>query len=215
VAGSNHAWVANANGNTVTEISTSTGALTRIIHGTLYDRDYPDAIALDAKHVWVANYGQTPDFGGCCVALSSVAEFKAPSGTVLKVRAPANKFEAPSAIAVAAGHVWVANASDINGGGGDFLTELNASTSAFVGILNAKAYDFNSPSSIASAGPNLWVANFVGNTVTELSAATGALVRVITGSNYGFDGPAAIGSDGTHLWVANKNGNSVTEFPTS
>jgi DNA-binding beta-propeller fold protein YncE len=47
--------VANANGNSVTELSETTGALVKVIRGSSYGFDFPDAIASDGTHLWVAN----------------------------------------------------------------------------------------------------------------------------------------------------------------
>ena len=160
----------------------------------------------------MANYGQTPSFGGCCVSGSSVTEVAASSGALIGVHASADFIEAPSAIAVSSGHAWVANASDINGGGGSSLCELSVSSGSLVTIARARAYDFNVPSSMTYVGAHLVVTNFGSNTVTELSAGTGKLVRVFMGQTYGFNGPAAISTNGVQLWVVNRNGNSLTEF---
>ena len=54
-SGSTHVWVANYDGNSVTEFSASTGALVKLISGSRYGFNGPDAIALDGNHVWVTN----------------------------------------------------------------------------------------------------------------------------------------------------------------
>ena len=48
--------MANANGDSVTELSASTGALVKVIRGSSYGFDYPSGITSDGTHVWVANY---------------------------------------------------------------------------------------------------------------------------------------------------------------
>ena len=55
--GRHHVWVANYSGNSVTELSASTGALVKVIGGSSYGFDDPVAIASDGTHVWVANQG--------------------------------------------------------------------------------------------------------------------------------------------------------------
>ena len=55
-SGGTHVWVANANGDSVTELSASTGALVKVIRGSSYGFDYPSGITSDGTHVWVANY---------------------------------------------------------------------------------------------------------------------------------------------------------------
>jgi len=48
--------VANASGNCVTELSASTGALVKVLSGSNYGFDHPNAITSDGTHVWVANF---------------------------------------------------------------------------------------------------------------------------------------------------------------
>jgi hypothetical protein len=49
-------FVANAFGNSVTELSTSTGALVRVISGSSYEFNEPEAIAVADSYLFVANY---------------------------------------------------------------------------------------------------------------------------------------------------------------
>ena len=49
-------WVANSGGNSVTELSASTGALVHVVLGSKYGFDYPVAISSDGTEVWVANF---------------------------------------------------------------------------------------------------------------------------------------------------------------
>ena len=48
-------WVANALGDSVTELDAATGALVQVINGSSYGFNYPVAITSDGTHVWVAN----------------------------------------------------------------------------------------------------------------------------------------------------------------
>ena len=48
-------WVANLEGNSVTELSASTGNLVRVISGSSYGFNRPTAISLGGAHVWVVN----------------------------------------------------------------------------------------------------------------------------------------------------------------
>ncbi len=40
----------------VTELSASTGALVKVLSGSNYGFDHPNAITSDGTHVWVANF---------------------------------------------------------------------------------------------------------------------------------------------------------------
>ena len=121
-----HVWVANWNGDSVTELSASTGALVKVIRGPSYGFDYPCAITSDGSHVWVANHGgimkspvgpdsesapeveldhQAPDAYG-----DSVTELSASTGALVKVLSGSNYgFDHPNAITSDGTHVWVAN----------------------------------------------------------------------------------------------------------
>jgi DNA-binding beta-propeller fold protein YncE len=52
-----HVWVANGAGDSVTELSASTGALVKVISDSSYGLDGPDAVTSDGNHIWVANGG--------------------------------------------------------------------------------------------------------------------------------------------------------------
>ena len=173
-----HVWVANWNGDSVTELSASTGALVKVIRGPSYGFDYPCAITSDGSHVWVANHGgimkspvgpdsesapeveldhQAPDAYG-----DSVTELSASTGAPVKL-VRGRSYGRP--ILSDGTHLWVANAN------GNSVTELSASTGALVRVINASSYGFDGPTSITSDGTHVWVANYWGNSVTEFSAS--------------------------------------------
>ena len=51
-----HLWVANAGGNSVTELNLSDGSLVRVVSGASYGFNGPAALASDGTHLWVANF---------------------------------------------------------------------------------------------------------------------------------------------------------------
>ena len=51
-----HLWVANTNGNSVTELDASDGSWVRTLSGGSYGFVDPYGIAFDGSHLWVANY---------------------------------------------------------------------------------------------------------------------------------------------------------------
>ena len=65
-------------------------------------------------------------------------------------------FDGPDAEALAAGHLFVANA------GGNSVTELNASTGALLGVISGPAYRFNTPGAMALSGRRAGVRGSVG-----------------------------------------------------
>jgi len=230
-------WVANAAGDSVTELNASDGSLVR----TSYRFINPDAIASDGTHIWVANnagawvtelnardgslvriltdasYGfnnpdaiavDGTDIWVANAAGDSVTELNASDGSLVRILTDAGYgFNDPGAIAVDGTHIWVTSALSV--------TELNASDGSLIRTLKGNRYGFNDPDAIAVDGTDIWVANATGDSVTELNASDGGLVRTLKGNNYGFDDPNAIASDGAHIWVANGGSDSVTELNAS
>ena len=89
----------NRDGDSVTELNASTGALVQVITGSSYGFDSPDAISSDGTHVWVAN----PDG-------DSVTELTRLDGALVQVISGSSYgFDDPDAIASDGTHVWVAN----------------------------------------------------------------------------------------------------------
>src|SRR6266581_217839 len=66
-----HVWVANYDGNSVTELSARTGRLVKVISGSRYKFADPTAIASDGTRVWVPS--------------ESVTELNARTGRLVKV----------------------------------------------------------------------------------------------------------------------------------
>ena len=95
-----HVWVANLGslappqprgGTTVTELSASTGALVKVLSGSRYRFDHPDAVSSDGRHVWVASFGVprgprgVGGDRGAPGSASTVTELSASTGAVVKV----------------------------------------------------------------------------------------------------------------------------------
>ena len=121
-----------------------------------------------------------------CVAVATVvstststaSQPRAGAGSLSGVNVFGSGFDRPDAIAVGAGHVWVANAN------GNSVTEMSSSTGAVVQILAGSSYGFNLPDAIVAGSNHAWVANANGNTVTEISTSTGAS-GLTSGSSWG------------------------------
>ena len=82
VANKSDAWIANIEGDSVTEVSASDGSLVQNIKGSSYKFDAPVAMAIYGSDVWVANQG-TEWFGG--TQPGSVTEFSASTGQLIRV----------------------------------------------------------------------------------------------------------------------------------
>jgi YVTN family beta-propeller protein len=192
-----HTWVVNNDGQSVTELDTSNGAVVQVIPLPGYEvSGGSDFISSDGTHVWVTN-----------MEGDSVYELDAATGAVIQeISAASYDFVDPYAVSSDGTDVWVTNLF------GNSVTELDAATGGLVQVISGSSYGFNSPYAISSDGTHVWVANSGDNSVTELDAATGALVQVISGGSTGFDNPRTIAADGTHVWVGNALGTSVTEL---
>lgn len=207
-------WVADYGGDSVTELSASTGALIRVLRGPRYQFNHPAAITIDGDRIWVGS--TCPNGGGGWMGsvcfnsgnpVTGLTELKAATGAPVRVlNGSRYGFAGPIAVAPD-GRLWVTNFD------GDSVTVLNAATGA--PAVNGATYGFSLPRGTVSDGTYAWVANTGDNSVTELSATTGALIRALRGPRYRFNDPGAIAADGHRIWVANSGGNSVTEFPAS
>jgi YVTN family beta-propeller protein len=91
------------------------------------------------------------------------------------------------------------------------VTEVSASTGAFVAGISARRYKFQHPSAIVAVGADLFVANAAGNSISELSALDLRHLRTIRRPKYHFSDPMALAPFGQDLFVLNGSG-SVTEI---
>jgi DNA-binding beta-propeller fold protein YncE len=114
-------------------------------------------------------------------------------------------FNAPTSAAVVGNDLFVTN------GGSNSVTEVSASTGAFVGGISARRYKFQHPSAIEAVGTNLFVANSAGNSVTEFRSSDLKHLRTIRQPKYHFSDPIALASFGQDVFVLNGSG-SLTEF---
>ena len=114
-------------------------------------------------------------------------------------------FSVPTSAAVVGNDLFVTNS------GNNSVTEVSASTGAFVAQISARRYRFQHPSAIEAVGADLFVANGTGNSVTEFRASDLKRVRTIRRSKYHFAHPIALASFGQNVFVLNGSG-SVTEF---
>ena len=97
VAG-NHVWVANFNGNSVTELDATTGTVVRSLSARRYGFRSPWAITATGNHVSVVSSDG-----------DSVTEINATTGALVRViSGPAYQFGGPVAVAAGRGdHLWV------------------------------------------------------------------------------------------------------------
>jgi hypothetical protein len=117
-------------------------------------------------------------------------------------------FSSPTSAAVAGADMFVAN------GAGNSVTEVNASTGAFISQISGPHYKFQSPSAIEAVHTDLFVANAVGNSVTEFSASNLKHIHVIRKQEYDLADPVALTSSGADLFILNGRG-SITEISTA
>ncbi len=158
------------------------------------------------------------NFGG-----DSLTEFSATTGALVRVVNGAEfGFAMPDALAVAGADIWVTSefggsTTDQNAGA---VTEVNATTGAFVRRITAAADGLEQPAGIAFDHKHLWVTDAMTSAVTELSPQ-GALVQVITNSslngNYGFDSPTVVVATPAEVYVVSPPGASpmVTQIDTA
>jgi hypothetical protein len=128
--------------------------------------------------------------------------------TTSRLNAGTYNFNSPTSAAVAGAAMFVTN------GAGNSVTEVDASTGAFMSQISARHYRFQNPSAIEAVGTNLFVANAGGNSVTEFSASNLKGVHVIRRKRFGLADPVSLTSSGPDLFILNGSG-SITEVSTA
>jgi streptogramin lyase len=194
-----NAWVANAGGNSVTELSNTgtllTGAAGYTGNNTILGAQ---AIAVDTKgDVWVAD-----------TLLSSIVELTVVGG-VLQSSATytAGGISGPTGIAIdKQNNVWVSNFA------GGSVTELNSS-GAPVGSSPLGGGILKGPLGIAvDSGGNVWVSDNLASAVAEFGNNQGLL----SGSGYADSAilaPVGVALDASgHAWIADNGTNTVSLF---
>lgn len=105
-------------------------------------------------------------------------------------------------------HLWIVTQCGLDGGEGDAIVELSASTGALIRIIT----DVPDPTALLAVGSNVWVIDQVSDEVFKLSTATGATEQVFTSRH--FLAPIALAIDDARLWVLSGNG-GLTELRAS
>lgn len=100
-----HVWVANS--RTLTELNASNGDLIKVMTGFAN----PNSITVTGKYIWITD-GNGP-YGGSVIEINAITSTRA-----RVIAGPKYKFDVPDAIAVAHGHLWIANRK------GNYLTVI-------------------------------------------------------------------------------------------
>jgi sugar lactone lactonase YvrE len=201
IDGSGNAWMANANGNSVTELSSSGGILSGSGGYTGGGLTAPSGIAVDdSGNAWIANLNG-----------NSVTELSSSGGVVSGGSGyTGGGLTNPAGIAIdGAGNAWIANT-------GNGVSELSSSGAVLSGSNGYSGGGLNKPAGIAIDGAgSAWVTNVSGNSVTKLSSS-GAILSGANGYASGsLLNPNRIAIDGSgNAWVA-INGSSVVELSNS
>jgi DNA-binding beta-propeller fold protein YncE len=194
-------WVSNEDGNYMSELDATSGALVRTIRGSDYRFNRPLGVTTDGRSLWVTN-----SIG------NSITEVNATNGSLVRViRPPRIRFTDPEAIAYAAGHLWVASGGNV--GDTSAVVELSASNGRVVRVVRR---DIWSPKSIDVVGQHVWVGNLADargestgdptHSVTELNEQTGAVEQSLNLVHLGSGvEAAAFAPDGANLWFSNGN----------
>ncbi len=156
-------WVANSQGNSLTEINVHTGSIVRTVGSPSYGFNSPQSIATNGKFLWVANSNG-----------HSVTEVSAQNGALIRVIDPSvHRLDYPSCVVYVDGNVWVSTGGNLDHNAA--MIELNPATGATERTVTKGMYSIEA---VAVIGQDIWVGN-LNNTVTELGAESGSLVRVI------------------------------------
>ncbi len=219
VDGAGNVWVANAAGDSVSELTAASGYTTGANFAPAgAGLKSPTWLAIDtAGNIWVSNS-----------AGNSVGELTAASGYAsgFNFTPSGAAFNGPSSIEIdAAGNLWITNYL------GNSVSELQAgcSSGSCTGVnfnnsnTGSPGAVFNGPfSSAPDELGNLWVVNYLGNSISELPV--GCSNTSCTGFNFnnsntgspgaGFVSPVEIAVNGAgDIFAINSNDNSVSELP--
>jgi hypothetical protein len=191
-----------ANKNSLTELSVATRSLVRTIGGRALAMAAVVSLAADGpQYLFVLGTGGSAGAG-------TVVKIQAATGKVV-ARATGARFgfDKPSALAVASGHVFVANS------GSNSVTELLASTLGTLRVISATAgpggsSEFSTPTGMAAHGGDVWVSNLASKTLTELSASSGTLIQVVPNTDNYLPAPGAVAWGDGYVFVASPPGPS-------
>jgi hypothetical protein len=191
-----------ANQSSLTELSVTTRSLARTIGGKALGMAALVALAADGP-----NYLLVLGTGGSAGAGAVVKVSTVTGKVVARATGAQFGFSKPSALAVASGHVFVANS------GSNSVTELVASTLSPLRLISGAAgpggsSEFSTPTGMAAHGGDVWVSNLASKTVTELSARTAALVQVVPNTDNYLPAPGAMAWGDGYLFVASPPGPS-------
>jgi hypothetical protein len=190
-------WVANAGGNSLTEVSSS-GAFIRTVTASKYRLVTPQALSAFGTTLFVASAaGIITELNGVTAALTRT------------MSALSYRLADPVAITSSWPDLYVVNKNNST------VTIITMSTGHLVSVIaNSHTHPtaLAHPNAIAVAGADIWVTNSTSNSVSEFNKATGAFVRTLTSHAYQFSSPGGISFDGTRLWVTDVATNAVTEF---
>jgi outer membrane lipoprotein-sorting protein len=208
VSDGSNVWVANATGNSVTELGPN-GSFLALINTTSCPAcgfASPDGLVFDGTHLWVSNAKGGSDGKGSLTELDPASGGLV--GTVTDTTCATCAFGNIDGLAFDGANLWVQ--SDAS------LTELSAGSGAFVSAYSGTSYGFNHPSAPVFDGNELWVANFGDasnpGSLTEVKVATPGSPLVVTDATCtgcGFSEPSGLAWDGAHVWVTNKTGGST------
>ncbi|MHB1929354.1 MAG: NHL repeat-containing protein [Acidimicrobiales bacterium] len=182
-----HLFVADKATNAVTELALPSRKLVRVISGIAS----PVALSTDCeKSLYVL--GSSGIVTRIALATGSVTG---------RASGHPFAFRRPTAIAYAAGHLFVTDS------GGNSVTEITASTMKLVKVLSA-GYGFSQPTGLAVLGGNVWVTNAAGQSLDVISAASGALVQAVPDVNGYLPSPGPVAAGDGNVYVASPPGGS-------
>src|SRR5271155_1061442 len=131
VASGAHVWVANGDGNSVSEFDANNGDLVRVIRAKADRLNGPWQIAANRGHLWVLSGGAVTELDTRNDSLVRVISFNA------------RWWRGINSIIVNGTHLWLTGGSGL----GDVI-ELNTDNGSLVRVINGKRAGFNSASSL-------------------------------------------------------------------
>ena len=190
-------FVLNGNGS-VTEISSSSGAVIGTISGPQFGFYSPSGFAVADGRIFVANPSN-----------NTVTVIDATTRALIGILSgPSYGFNWPSGVAFDGTNVWITNPDN------NSVTEISPTTLQALNVVVSSNLPWVVP--IISGDGYVFTVSPPGSSpmVSQIipSSATVTWMMCNTNGPYDFNDPEAAVVDGSVLWVVNKGGNSLTEM---
>lgn len=196
-------WVANSDGNSITQLNSKSGDVERVIRAKSDQFLDPTSVVYSSGRIWVVNsYG------------NSITELNANTGSLVRVITSHNSdLDSPYEAIVSNSRVFVLSPNE------DSVTELDSNNGKLDRVYKlhsgtTTANTFTGPLSFALHGTQLLITNLTStiDEVLDLNIISGSVTRLVAMGRArptSFFGPIVI--HGSDAWIVRSGGASISE----